>query len=127
MEALGVMVEVIFCRVVDGVLESRPGLLHLPLRPVYGIGDVECTLFLHRGEVSPALPTGWCSSRPVLRGLSASAERRCSWTVTSRRARPAALEARRGCSRAHGSDHDVGTVLFQELVISGLAGDVVCV
>ena len=48
MEALGVMVEVIFCRVVDGVLESRPGLLRLPLCPVYGIGGVACTLFLHR-------------------------------------------------------------------------------
>jgi hypothetical protein len=30
MEALGVMVEVIFYLVVDSVLESRPGLLHLP-------------------------------------------------------------------------------------------------
>lgn len=30
MEALGVMVEVILYLVVDGVLESRPGLLHLP-------------------------------------------------------------------------------------------------
>ena len=36
MEALGVMVEVIFCLVVDGVLESRSGLLRLPLSPVYG-------------------------------------------------------------------------------------------
>jgi len=34
MEALGVMVEVIFCLVVDGVLESRSGLLRLPVRPV---------------------------------------------------------------------------------------------
>ena len=33
MEALGVMVEVIFCRVVDGVLESRPGLLHPSASP----------------------------------------------------------------------------------------------
>ena len=49
MEALGVMVEVIFCLVVDGVLDSRSGLLRLPLRPVYGIGGVACTLFLHRG------------------------------------------------------------------------------
>ena len=45
MEALGVMVEVIFCLVMDGVPESRSGLLHLPLRPVYGIGGVACTLF----------------------------------------------------------------------------------
>jgi hypothetical protein len=48
MEALGVMVEVIFYLVVDGVLESRPGMLHLPLRRVYGIGDAACTLFLYR-------------------------------------------------------------------------------
>ena len=47
MEALGVMVEVIFCRVVDGVLESRSGLLRLPLRPVYGIGGVAWTLFVY--------------------------------------------------------------------------------
>ena len=53
MEALGVRVEVIFCLVVDGVLESRPGLLHLPLRPVYGIGGVACTLFLHRFTQEP--------------------------------------------------------------------------
>jgi hypothetical protein len=49
MEALGVMVEVIFYLVVDDLLESRPGLLHLPLRRVHGIGGVACTLFLHRG------------------------------------------------------------------------------
>ena len=53
MEALGVMVEVIFCRVVDGVLESRPGLLRLPLRPVHGIGGVAWTLFLHRFTQEP--------------------------------------------------------------------------
>ena len=41
------MVEVVFCLVVDGVLESRPGLLHLPRRPVYGIGGVACMLFLY--------------------------------------------------------------------------------
>ncbi|MFL6045734.1 MAG: putative ABC transporter permease [Propionibacteriaceae bacterium] len=53
MEALGVMVEVIFCLVVDGVLESRSGLLRLPVRPVYGIGGVACTLFLHRFTQEP--------------------------------------------------------------------------
>jgi uncharacterized membrane protein len=58
MEALGVMVEVIFCRVVDGVLESRPGLLHIPLCPVYGIGGVACTLFLHRFTQEPITALG---------------------------------------------------------------------
>jgi uncharacterized membrane protein len=38
---------------VDGVLESRPGLLHIPLCPVYGIGGVACTLFLHRFTQEP--------------------------------------------------------------------------
>src|SRR5215213_1376102 len=75
------MVEVIFYLVVDGVLESRPGMLHLPLRPIYGIGDAACTLFLHRFTPEP---------------------------IT-----------------ALGSKTDVGTFLFQELLISGLAGDVV--
>jgi uncharacterized membrane protein len=53
MEALGVMVEVIFCLVVDGVLESRRRLLRPQLCPVYGIGGVECTLFLHRFTQGP--------------------------------------------------------------------------
>ena len=58
MEALGVMVEVIFYLVVDGVLESRPGLLHLLLRPVYGIDGVACTLFLHRFTQEPTTALG---------------------------------------------------------------------
>jgi hypothetical protein len=40
---LGVMVEVIFWHAGNDVLESRLGLLHLPLRPIYGIGGVACT------------------------------------------------------------------------------------
>jgi hypothetical protein len=69
MEALGVMVEVIFYLVVDGVLESRPGMLHLPLRRVYGIGDAACTLFLYRfvdgkGILNPFCQAASTRSRP---------------------------------------------------------------
>ena len=45
---LGVLVEMIFCLVQEGVLESRTGLLYLPLRPMYGVGGVACELLLHR-------------------------------------------------------------------------------
>ena len=44
---LGVVVEMLFCLVMKGVLESRSGLLYLPLRPLYGIGGVACMVFLH--------------------------------------------------------------------------------
>lgn len=43
---LGVVVETAFCLAVEGVLESRTGLLYLPLRPIYGIGGVAFVLFL---------------------------------------------------------------------------------
>src|SRR5829696_5031936 len=43
---LGVLVEMIFCLVQEGVLESRVGLLYLPLRPIYGVGGVACTVLL---------------------------------------------------------------------------------
>ena len=81
MEALGVMVEVIFCLVVDGVLESRPGLLH--------------------PSASPGLRHRWPGMHAVSPPLHPG---------TDHRAR---------------SKTDVGTFLFQELLISGLAGDVV--
>src|SRR4051794_23670142 len=44
---LGVVVEVVFCLVVEGVVESRQGLLYLPLRPIYGLGGASCTLLHH--------------------------------------------------------------------------------
>jgi uncharacterized membrane protein len=44
---LGVVAEMVFCLATKGVLESRSGLLYLPLRPMYGIGGVACMLFLH--------------------------------------------------------------------------------
>jgi hypothetical protein len=44
---VGVIVEMLFCLVVDGVLESRTGLLYVPLRPIYGVGGVACELLLH--------------------------------------------------------------------------------
>ena len=43
---MGVLVEMIFCLSQEGVLESRVGLLYLPLSPIYGIGGVALTLFL---------------------------------------------------------------------------------
>jgi uncharacterized membrane protein len=52
---LGVLVEMIFCLVQEGVLESRLGLLYLPLRPIYGVGGVACTVLLHRFIQEPIL------------------------------------------------------------------------
>lgn len=43
---LGVVIETVYCLVREGVLESRLGLLYLPLRPMYGIGGVASTLLL---------------------------------------------------------------------------------
>src|SRR5215218_8117880 len=56
---LGVLVEMIFCLVREGVLESRLGLLYLPLRPIYGVGGVACTLLLHRFMQKPILIFLW--------------------------------------------------------------------
>jgi hypothetical protein len=33
-------------------------MLHLPLRPIYGIGDAACTLFLHRFTPEPITALG---------------------------------------------------------------------
>ncbi len=43
---LGLLIETVFCLVVDGVLESRSGLLYLPLRPMYGVAGTVCELLL---------------------------------------------------------------------------------
>lgn len=51
----GVVVEVIFFLVRERVLESRVGLLYLPLRPLYGAGGVGYTLFLRPVLHHPAL------------------------------------------------------------------------
>jgi hypothetical protein len=56
---LGVLVEMIFCLVQEGVLESRVGLLYLPLRPMYGVGGVACTVLLHRFIQEPILIFLW--------------------------------------------------------------------
>ncbi len=45
----------IFCLVQEGVLESRLGLLYLPLRPIYGVGGAACTVLLHRFIQEPIL------------------------------------------------------------------------
>ena len=43
---LGVIVEMVFCYAQEGIIESRVGLLYLPLSPIYGFGGVLLTLFL---------------------------------------------------------------------------------
>ena len=52
---LGVVIETAYCLVREGVLESRFGLLYLPLRPMYGIGGVASTVLLDRFQQKPAL------------------------------------------------------------------------
>lgn len=52
---LGVIVETIFCLVREGILESRLGVLYLPLRPMYGIGGVAITLLLDRFDRQPVV------------------------------------------------------------------------
>lgn len=50
---LGVVVETVYCLVREGVVESRFGLLYVPLRPMYGIGGVACTVLLDRFQPQP--------------------------------------------------------------------------
>ncbi len=45
---LGVVIETIFCLVRGRHVESRLGLLYLPLQPMYGVGGVASTLLLDR-------------------------------------------------------------------------------
>lgn len=52
---LGVLVEMIFCLSQEGVLESRLGLLYVPLSPIYGLGGVALTLFLYPYIQQPIL------------------------------------------------------------------------
>ena len=52
---LGVVVEMAFCLLMEGVLESRLGLLYVPLRPMYGVGAVACMLLLHGFLQQPLL------------------------------------------------------------------------
>lgn len=70
---LGVLVEMIFCLVQEGVLESRLGVLYLPLRPIYGVGGAACTLLLHRFIQEPILIFVWgmliCSFVEYVAGL----------------------------------------------------------
>ena len=52
---LGVIVEMVFCLSQEGVLESRLGLLYIPLSPIYGIGAVALTQFLFPYFEQPVL------------------------------------------------------------------------
>ncbi len=53
----GVIVEMIFCyaREYKGVIESRCGLLYLPLSPIYGLGGIAVSLFLEEWISNPIL------------------------------------------------------------------------
>ncbi len=53
----GVLVEMIFCyaREYKGVIESRCGLLYLPLSPIYGFGGVVVSLILQEWVSNPFL------------------------------------------------------------------------
>lgn len=53
----GVIVEMIFCyaREYKGVVESRCGLLYLPLSPIYGLGGIAVSLFLLQWISNPFL------------------------------------------------------------------------
>src|SRR3954452_25361805 len=52
---LGVVVEVVFCLVVEGVVESRQGLLYIPLRPIYDLGGDARALLLHHLTPEPVV------------------------------------------------------------------------
>lgn len=56
----GVIVEMIFCyaREYKGVIESRCGLLYLPLSPIYGLGGVVVSLILLPHLANPLLIFG---------------------------------------------------------------------
>jgi len=56
---LGVVVETMFCLVHEGLLESRFGVLFLPLRPLYGVGGAMCTLLLTGLRQEPVLVFGF--------------------------------------------------------------------
>ena len=45
---LGVVVEVIWCLVIHGYIESRTALVYGPFNPLYGVGAVALTLALYR-------------------------------------------------------------------------------
>jgi uncharacterized membrane protein len=52
---LGVLIEGLFFLATERTLESRVGLLYLPLRPLYGAGGVAYTLLLHEVVAHPVL------------------------------------------------------------------------
>jgi uncharacterized membrane protein len=43
----GVLIEGVFCLALDRVLQLRLGLVYLPLRPLYGVGGLACTVLLY--------------------------------------------------------------------------------
>jgi len=62
----GVIVEMTFCyaKQYKGVIESRCGLLYLPLSPIYGLGGVAVSVFLlpYVDDRSPCSSSAWPSA-----------------------------------------------------------------
>jgi uncharacterized membrane protein len=52
---LGVVIETVYCFARERVLECRFGLVYLPIRPMYGIGGVACTVLLDRFQPQPVV------------------------------------------------------------------------
>ena len=86
----GVLVEGAFCLVLTGRLELRLGLLYLPLRPIYGLGGLGCTLFLTALLDQPvavfALSILVCSAVEYVAGWTVEkAFRTISWDYSDKR------------------------------------------
>ena len=86
----GVLVEGVFCLVLTGRLELRLGLLYLPLRPIYGLGGVGCTLLLtpllDHPVVVFALSSVICSAVEFVAGWAVDkAFRTVSWDYSDKR------------------------------------------
>lgn len=71
---LGVIVELIWCLIYNGYIESRSGILYGPFNPLYGVGAILMTLILYRFRNH----SGWIS---FLGGMLIGAvlEYFCSW------------------------------------------------
>ena len=86
----GVLIEGVFCLALTGRLELRLGLLYLPLRPIYGLGGLGCTLFLtpllHHPVVVFALSVLICSAVEYVASWTVEkAFRTISWDYSDKR------------------------------------------
>ena len=71
---LGVIVELIWCLIYRGYIESRSGVLYGPLNPLYGVGAILMTLLLYRFRNH----SGWISFAGGML-IGAVLEYFCSW------------------------------------------------